>query len=353
MLEAGQNGVPIVKVDGVLLEGGQGLAQSHGGVRSGEVLADEAVPVFVPTVHVGVTQCIRSVERVQPKVGLPSVGHAVAEGGVQWTHGKSVPIIPVRVVQQRVGAQPDVLANRLYRTRGASGEQVLEGGVRTGGNVRPDLQTGALRQGGVTPQPIEFGRVRSRHPVRIFLGRSEPFGIGHHTVPVDIKAVVVPVKCQVRRVERVERRAKEPLTHGIKPTDPLAHVGFVTVRHPVAIGVSNPGVEVDAVVVLIQFASETTGKPGFGAVCRVGPAKLFGGVQAVHVKVDKGIRTVVLVKPFDDDFTTVNGRPIHPFLKQRFVNVGNEIAVGVGVGRRRAVRVVRMDVGDARNRWKL
>ena len=50
------------------------------------------------------------------------------------------------------------------------------------------------------------------------------------------------------------------------------------------------------------------------------------------------------VETLENDFAAVNSRPVHPFFKQCLVNIGNQITVGVGVGRWCSIRAIWMDV---------
>ena len=126
----------------------------------------------------------------------------------------------------------------------------------------------------------------------------------------------------------------------------MAHVGLVPVGHAVAVGIGDTRVEVNSVAVLVQLAGKTAGEPRCSAIGRVGPAEFFRGVQAVSVSVRRCVRGVVFVKPLKHHFTTVNGRPVHPFLEQRLVNIRNQVAVRVRVGRGRPIGLIGVHVGN-------
>ena len=189
--------------------------------------------------------------------------------------------------------------------------------------------------------------------MRILLGSRVAFRFAHHAVAIDIKAVVVGVEGLVACVEGIKRRTIVTYGDGVKTTGSVTHVGLVTVGHAVAIGIRQPRVEVDTVVVLIQIARQSAREAGFGAICRIGPTEFLGGVQAIVVSVGVGIRSIVLVHALYGHTTTIGSRPIHPFLKQRFVNVRNQIPVGIRVWRRRLCRVIGVDIGDVGDGWKL
>ena len=119
----------------------------------------------------------------------------------------------------------------------------------------------------------------------VLLGGGETLCVAENTVPVDVEPIVVAVKGQIAPVERIESRTDVAKGEGVKSSHPVAHVGLVPVRHPVAVGVGHPRVEVDAVVVFIQLARQPTRKPRCRAVGRVGPAEFFRGVQSVVIPV--------------------------------------------------------------------
>ena len=71
----------------------------------------------------------------------------------------------------------------------------------------------------------------------VFLGSREPFCITEDAISVNIKPIVITIKGQVAGVQWVKGRARIAESDEVKPSHPMAHVGFVAIRHPVSIGV--------------------------------------------------------------------------------------------------------------------
>ena len=196
----------------------------------------------------------------------------------------------------------------------------------------------------MAPQAIQFCGEVERRSVRILLRRSVPLRIAHDAVAVNVKPVVVAVKGQVASVQGIKRRARVSEGQRVKTPHAVPHVRLVSIGHAVAVRIGHTGVEVDAVAVFIQLSGETSREAWCRAVCGIGPAELLSGVEPVPVSVDGGVGSVVFVQTLNDDVPAVHGRPVHPFFEQGFVDVGDQIPVGVGVGWRCPVRVVGVDV---------
>ena len=185
-------------------------------------------------------------------MNFPPVRNAVTECGEERSNRKPVPKVPVGIVQQRVGAKPEVFTNGTHLARCARLEQVVEGCVLPCGDERPKRPCVSVGQRCVTPQPVQFCCEIGGHAMTVFLGRSVPFGITQKSVTIHVKSVVVPIKGQIASVQRIVRRTNEPLRGGIKPPDSLTHVRFKPVRHAITVGIRHARVEVLPVVVFIQ-----------------------------------------------------------------------------------------------------
>ena len=133
----------------------------------------------------------------------------------------------------------------------------------------------------------------------------------------------------------------------------MTHVGLVSIGHAVTVGIGHTRVEVNTVAVLVQFSGQASWEAGCRTVRRVRPTELLGSVQPVQVSVNGSVRSVVLVESGNDDIAPINRRPIHPFFKQGFVDVGNQITVCIRIRRRRSVGIIGVNVGDIGNGGKL
>ena len=62
-------------------------------------------------------------------MNFPTIGDAVAKGWVQRANGKTIPKVAVGVIKQRICAEPKIFTDNIHVPRGASAEQVVEGGI--------------------------------------------------------------------------------------------------------------------------------------------------------------------------------------------------------------------------------
>ena len=352
-LETRVNRVAVVVVNQIFLECGQGLTNFERRLCASQILADATVSIGVPAVRIRVLQSIGAIQGVEPEMDFPPVGNTVTKRGIERANGKTVPEVPVGIFQERVGPQPEVFPDGVDRTGRTSVQEIVERGIRSRWEVGPILQYGSFGQRSVAPKAVKFGgKVRGR-PVSVFFRSRVPFGVAENSVSVDVKAIVIAVERQIATVERVERRARIPQSNRVKSTHSMTHVGLVSIGHAVTVGIGHTRVEVNTVAVLVQFSGQASWEAGCRTVRRVRPTELLGSVQPVQVSVNGSVRSVVLVESGNDDIAPINRRPIHPFFKQGFVDVGDQITVCIRIRRRRSVGIIGVNVGDIGNGGKL
>ena len=279
------NGVPVVVMDEVFFERGEGFSHLERRECTGDIAGNPAVSVGVPSVPIGVFKSVGPVERIQTKVHFPAVRNSITKRRVERANSEPVPQVAIGVIQQRIGAEPEVFSHRVDGPGGARREQVVERSVRSRREVGPTLEHCTFRKGCMAPQPVQFCCEVGRRTVGVLLGGGEALSVAENTVSVDVKPVVVAVEGQIAPVQRIESRTDVAKRKGVKSSHPVTHVGLVSVRHPVAVRIRHPRVEVDAIVVFVKLARQSTRETRCRTVGRVGPTEFFRGVQSVVVPV--------------------------------------------------------------------
>ena len=137
---------------------------------------------------------------------FPAVRNAITKGRVERANGEPVPQVAIGIIQQRIGAEPEVFSHRVDGPGGARREQVVERSVRSRLEVGPTLEHRTLRKGGMAPQPVQFCREVGRRTVGVLLRGGEALSVAENTVPVDVESIVVAVKGQIAPVQRIESR---------------------------------------------------------------------------------------------------------------------------------------------------
>ena len=221
---------------------------------------------------------------------LPTIGHAITKRWVKWTDSKSVPTVPVGIIEQRVRPKPQIFSNHTGNVGGTGRQEILERSIGTRGNERPLRQNRALRKSCIAPQSIKFRCEVTRHPILVFFRRSVLFSNGQEPIAIYIKTVPIGVVGGIACIEWVKIRAKITLTNLIESACSRTHPNFKTVRHSVTIGIRAPGIEVHSFTVFVEFSRETSRKTRIIAIVWVRPTILFRVVQPITICVFVRIR---------------------------------------------------------------
>ena len=151
------NRVAVVVVNQIFLKCGQGFTDFERRLCAGQILADTAVSIGVPAIRIRVLQSIGAIQRIESEMDFPPVGNTVTKRGIEGANGKTVPEIPVRIFQQRVGPQPEVFPDGVDRSGRTSVQEVVECSIRSRWEIGPILQHGSFGQRSVAPKAVKFG----------------------------------------------------------------------------------------------------------------------------------------------------------------------------------------------------